>query len=227
VFSLRELDAIGLDAYYERGVYTSAESFFGLMCDTMFDPGDGWRISGVARWKKPVFITEYGGGWREKSKAHLEVEHRSGAWLALVTGEAASPMLWWHEWVDQQDEWQPYGAIHRFIAGEDLRGDGSSAQLLAGGGGRGELRVQAWRRLGRVLAYAQDLSWAHDFDHPPRCADAWIELSAHADPGTVHYEWWDPDLGVVIGSGRIEHNGGPLRLQAPTFSGHIALKAWR
>jgi hypothetical protein len=226
VFGIPELDAIGLDAYYERGVYTSAETFYGLMCDTMFDPGDGWRVSGVGRWKKPVFVTEYGGGWREKSSAHLELEHRCGAWLALVTGEAASPMLWWHEWVDQQDEWKPYGAIRRFIAGEDLRGDGKSAQLRAGGVA-GELRAQAWRRPGRVLAYAQHLGWPRDPEHPPQCANAWIEIGAQAEPGTVHYEWWDPDLGVVVASGQVEHQGGPLQLQAPAFAGHIALKAWR
>jgi hypothetical protein len=227
LFSIKELDAIGLDAYFQPGVYTSAESLFGLMVDTMFDPGDGWRVSGVARWRKPVFITEYGGGWQEKSTTKLEIEHRTGAWLALVTGEAASPMLWWHEWVDQTGAWAPYGAIHRFIAGEDLRGDDAASTALATEPNGGRLWCRAWQRRGRILGYVQDGDWAATYGEAAQRTGDHLVLGASVRAGRLHIDWWDADRGEHLGATDIDHPGGRLVVPLPTFRGHLAFKAWR
>lgn len=223
--SIPELDAIGLDAYFQPGVYTSAESLFGLMRDTMLDPGDGWRVSGCARWRKPVFVTEYGGGWREANKATLAAEHRSGAWLALVTGEAAAPMLWWHEWVDQTDAWAPYHAIRAFLQGEDLRGEaGESVSLVCEGGE--ECWAQAWRRPGRMLVYLQDATWGRTAKASLHQGGA-LELSPSAGPGRMHVQWWDADRGIVTAESVLTHAGGRLLVPIPDFRGQIALKVWR
>ena len=227
VVQVAQLDAIGLDAYFQPGVYTHAESLFGLMVDTMFDPGDGWRVSGVAKWNKPVFITEYGGGWKEASKQTLAIEHRSGAWLALVTGEAASPMLWFHEWVDQTGAWAPYGAIARFIAGEDLRGEGAASATLVTEPASGRLWAQAWCRHGRMLGYVQDAQWATDHTEPALRSGDRLVLGNAIAAGTMNIAWWDADRGVVIRTDTITHPGGRLEVTMPDFSAHLAFKAWR
>ncbi len=225
--SIPQLDAIGLDAYFQSGVYTNAESLFGLMVDTMSDPGDGWRVSGCAKWRKPVFITEYGGGWTEKSKAKLEIEHRCGAWLALVTGEAASPMLWWHEWVDQADRWAPYGAIQRFLVGEDLRGVGATSATLETVPAAGRLWAQAWQRHGRMLGYVQDGDWGAAYGEPARRSGDALVLGASIQAGRMHLQWWDADRGRILGAVDFDHDGGRLVVPMPRFQGHIAFKAWR
>ncbi len=225
--SIPQLDAIGLDAYFQPGVYTSAESLFGLMIDTMYDPGDGWRVSGCAKWRKPVFITEYGGGWKEKSKETLAIEHRSGAWLALVTGEAASPMLWWHEWVDQTNAWAPYGAIARFIAGEDLRGDRAASATLETLPSSGRLWAQAWQRHGRMLGYVQDGDWGATHCEPAHRSGDRIVLGHNIGAGQVHIQWWDADHGRIVSTDDLAHLGGPLTVAMPPFQAHIAFKAWR
>ena len=39
----------------------------------------------------------------------------------MVNGYAAGPMLWWFEWVDQNERWGTYRALQAYLSGEDLR----------------------------------------------------------------------------------------------------------
>jgi len=219
LFSSPFLDAIGLDSYYAPNVYTHASNLSGLMVDAMLDPERGVLVL-----HKPVFVTEYGGGFHNMNHDELGVEHRTGAWLALVTGEATSPMLWMHEWVDQNNQWRPYGAIGRFIAGEDLRGAQAATVTLSASD---PLWAQAWERPGLVLAYIQDQRWAHAYAPQGPVAGGLLTIGEAVPAGTLAYEWWDCDGGVVRSRGLLRHGGGALRLVVPTFHEHIALKLRR
>ena len=219
LFSSPYIDAIGLDSYYAPNVYTHASNLSGLMVDAMLDP-----YRGVLVLDKPVFVTEYGGGFHNMNHDELGVEHRTGAWLALVTGEATSPMLWMHEWVDQNNQWRPYGAISRFIAGEDLRGTNAATVTLQASD---PIWAQAWQRPGLVLAYLQDQRWAHAYAPQGPVADGVLTIGESVPAGTLAYEWWDCDSGMIISHGMQHHSGGALRLQVPTFQAHIALKLRR
>jgi len=219
LFSSPFLDAIGLDSYYAPNVYTHASNLSGLMVDAMLDPDHGVLVL-----DKPVFVTEYGGGFHNMNHDELGVEHRTGAWLALVTGEATSPMLWMHEWVDQNNQWRPYGAISRFIAGEDLRGAHAATVTLQASD---PIWAQAWERPGLVLAYLQDQRWAHAYAPQGVVAGGVLTIGADVPAGTLAYEWWECDNGVVVSHGLSHHGGGALRLAVPSFHEHIALKLRR
>ncbi len=222
LFSSPELDIVGLDAYFAPGVYTHASNLAGLLIDTMEDPDRG-----LAMLQKAVLVTEYGGGFHEINHDKLGVEHRTGAWLALVTGEAASPMLWWHEWVDQHNQWAPYGAIARFITGEDLRGNGGhSMQLATSASDSRPLWARAWIRPGLMLGYIQDGAWA--LDYRPHGLVPGGSLTLGSIPGgPIEQEWWNADTGIRTASQLLHHPGGVLTLAIPPFTDHLAFKLHR
>lgn len=179
-----------------------------------------------AKHGRPVVISEYGGGFMG-SPTLIDVDHRMGAWAALVSGYAAAPLLWWHEWVDQNGRWQPYRAIRAFIAGEDLRGaDCRSVRLPAEAAGA-ELWCAAAVRPGRMLGYVVDLGWARPALAEPPSRTARIVVGEGVRPGRVRIAWWDADGGSEIASEEIDHPGGALALTTPAFRGHLAFKLTR
>jgi len=221
IVSLPGIDLILVDAYHKRGTYTEADSLAGLMTETIFD-----RRMGLGRHRKPVFATEYGGGWQDSRLGKLQVEHATGAWLALVCGHAGAPMLWWREWVDQFGYWQPYRAIRAFLAGEDLRGPEARSLALTATSPAGPLWARVWARPGRMLAYIQCRTWTTTYAPPSEHAAAQLNCGT-VRAGPMAVAWWDADSGQVLRTDRIEHAGGPLILPVPSFRGHIAAKLTR
>jgi len=212
VARLPGLDFITIDAY--RGGGAAAP----LLAESLLRPS--W-VKG-----KPVLVSEYGGDWSACPEPRMRADHASGAWVALVTGHAGSPMLWWHEWVAQKGGWAPYGAIRRFLAGEDLRGKEASSIAVQLEPSR-DLWARAWRRPGRLLGYVCDLAWATDGGAGSRRAGITLRVGDQIAPGTMTVTWWDADLGTVGSAENIIHSGGPLRIAIPTFQRHVAFKLVR
>jgi hypothetical protein len=215
------IDYLCIDAYRaphaDEGGWTSIA---GLLADST----DGNR-RGLRRYGKPVLVTEYGGGAKEGPEEVREADLATAAWVGLVSGHAGAPMCWWWEWVDQGGRWQSFGAIRRFIAGEDLRGPNATAAELKCQDGR--LWARAWTRPGRMLAYVQDVEWASGRSGGNRIEGASVRLGAAVAPGAITCEWWDADRGVVREHIVIQHPGGPLTLPVPAFARHCAVKVWR
>nr|MBA3687050.1 hypothetical protein [Planctomycetota bacterium] len=179
--------------------------------------------AGLAVHRKPTLVTEFGGNWDgAPSDAHMAMEHHCGPWAALVTGHAGAPMLWWFEWIDQHEEWSAYGAIVRFLAGEDLRG-GTKVSLDAGS----ELWARAISRPGRLLGYLFDRNWARQPAAARARGGERFNVGGSIAAGAMTVEWWDADTGTATGSRRIEHPGGALNLTAPTWRRHLAFKLLR
>jgi len=224
VAALSDLDFICIDAYHLAPDQEQGSDLAMLMANSV---GSGERRNDLARLHKPIYVTEYGGNWDACPPAQLEAEHASGAFLALVSGQAGAPMLWWFEWIDQGARYAPYRAITGFLAGEDLRdARGASVPLIATSL-NGELWARAWARPGRMLGYILDRSWgAHGGpaqDHP----DAQIEIGASIAAGTLQVSWWDADRGVLRRSETLTHPGGELTLVAPAIIRHLAEPAPR
>ena len=206
------LNFITIDAY--RGGGAAAP----LLAESLLRPS--WARG------KPVLVSEYGGDWSACAEPRMQADHASGAWVALVTGHAGSPMLWWHEWVAQKGGWAPYGAIRRFLAGEDVRGkDTSSIALTLQPSGN--LWARAWRRPGRLLGYVCDLNWATDGGAGSRCAGISLRVGDQIAAGAMTLAWWDADLGTTGTPIIINHSGGPLTISIPTFHRHVAFKLVR
>ena len=182
---------------------------------------------GLMQFNKPVLTTEFGGNWDACPKPQLLAEHASGPWAALVSGHAGSPMLWWFEWLDQGNYFTPYPAISRFIAGEDLRGSAARSIVLNAVSAHGSLWLRAWSRPGRLLGYVLDAEWGRQGGSAVNHSDARIEIGSNIAAGNMEIEWWDPNTGERLQTIKVQHPGGPLALQPPTFSQHIAFKLTR
>jgi hypothetical protein len=207
-----------IDAYKGDGT-----AIADLLCASTHDPlRPQLGLSGLG---KPVLVTEYGGSTGGTSRPRMAVEHAIGPWAGLVSGHAGAPMLWWFEWIDQEDRFGVYGAVNRFIAGEDLRGTEAHCAAPAASGA-GELWCRAWSRPGRMLGYLLDQAWGMGRGER-EVSGVTITIAADAHPGTMAVEWWDADQGAPIGRTALTHPGGTLELHPPAFRRHLAFKLMR
>ncbi|MBA3708403.1 MAG: hypothetical protein H0W83_06265 [Planctomycetes bacterium] len=215
VVSLPQLDFACIDAYYRRDILAD------VLMNSTLNPARG-----LARFGKPILVSEYGGREFGAPSAQLAAELACSGFASLVSGHAGMPMLWWWEWVDQGDRWAPYGAIARFIDGEDIRGTrAGSAKLYAIAAGR-ELWCHAWRRQGRILGYVLDPEWVKDGVREDDLSQGRLQAGV-IDAGGMAIEWWDADRGERLSSEHLDHLGGGLTLPMPTFRRHLAFKLIR
>ena len=216
--ALPGLTYLTIDAY--KGNETSIAD---LLCMSTLDPQHPG--AGLALLGKPVLVTEFGGSTGGTSRPRMAVEHAIGPWAGLVSGHCGSPMLWWFEWIDQEDRFGVYGAVNRFAAGEDLRG--ADARCIAlDTTGDDELWCLGWARPGRILGYLLDRRWSLG-GAEREIAHAVVRVGTNLAPGDMALEWWDAERGAVVGQTIIHHHGGPLELLAPAFHHHLAFKLMR
>lgn len=220
ICALDDIGYICIDAYH------APASDGGWLLADLLQEGLHSQPRGLARFAKPVLVTEFGGNWDAAPPPQLDAEHRSGPWAALVNGYAGSPMLWWFEWVDQQDRWSAYTGLARFLRGEDLRGSRAAAQVLRTSAGHAVWSA-CWSRPGRRLGYLLDRAWGASGDDARAWTAVTVEHGAQVPPGPVEVEWWDPDRGEVVERRAWEHPGGALTVTAPSFQRHLAFKLWR
>ncbi len=219
---VKGIDYLTIDSYRNADRTGAWSSLADLLANSTQDP-----LRGIFHYKKPCLVTEYGASSSAAPDWCISIDHRCGPWIALVCGHAGSPMLWWWEWVDQGNRWKPYGAIRRFIAGEDLRGTDATGTGLNASGSHGALWCRAWVRPGRLLAYVRDKSWGITGDSATLISSAWIDIGDQVLAGNIQIEWWDCDSGNMLTSETLHHPGGNLRLICPEFTGHIAFKLIR
>lgn len=223
VAELPGLDYICIDAY--RGAKRSGGEWRPLA--EILAESTQMAGRGLGRYRKPVLTTEFGASSGQAPESCREIDHRIGFWCGLVSGHGGSPMNWWWEWVDQGGRWAPFGAIRRFLAGEDLRGaEARSVELLCLPS-EGRLWCRAWARPGRILGYLLERRWGAMGGAAPRIEGALVEVGGAVAGGLVHVAWWDADRGQVVAEREVLHPGGLLRLPVPAFDGHLAFKVWR
>ena len=213
------IDFLTIDAYKEDDTLIAD-----LLCRSTRDPLA--RGQGLAWTKKPVLTTEFGGSAMATSRARLRAEHAIGPWAGLVAGHAGSPMLWWFEWIDQEDRFAVYGAINRYLAGEDLRDPRAQTIAPVASADGGPLWCRAWSRPGRLLGYVLDRQWGLG-EPPTPISGATILIGDEVKPGAMTVEWWDADHGTVLEHRGFSHPGGRLELHPATFAKHLAFKLTR
>ncbi len=182
---------------------------------------------GLRKYGKPVLVAEFGGWWGGSSVQRMRAEHASGPWIGLVTGHAGSPLLWWFELIDQENRFGIYGALGRFLVGEDLRGKiADSAVFDATAPGGSELWCRAWTRPGRILGYLLASEWGRS-DNETTISDATITIGETIPGGAMTIEWWQADEGRLLSRTDFTHPGGKLVLTPPVWSRHLAFKLIR
>ncbi len=212
------IDYLCIDAYRHANANGAWRLLADILSDSTVYPGRG-----LAMYGKPILTTEFGAGSGASPEPCRLVDHLTGAWAALVSGHAGAPMLWWFEWVDQGERWQPFIAIRSFIGGEDLRG-GRSAALDAT---PDDLWARCWVRQGRLLGYLLDRRWGADGSAHGEIAGATVTIGGQVGAGSLRLEWWNADSGELMSTREFYHPGGALALSAPTFARHIAFKLGR
>lgn len=220
ICALSGIDYLCLDAYRRARRDRDSTPLAEILAGSIHDPARG-----LSRFGKPVMVTEFGAGSGVSPEDFRAVDHQIGAWIGLVSGHAAAPMLWWWEWVDQGERWRPYGAVRRFLAGEDLRGPAAQSLVIEARAPAQRLWSRAWVAPGRMFGYVLESGWGAHGGTAPEIAAAELRLAGGLDPGVLQVEWWDPDRGIVLATGGTQtHPGGSLMLRPPPFSGHLAWK---
>jgi len=213
MLALPEIHFTALNAYHGTDQFSAD-----LVWRSAQDPNQGRASVG-----QPVMIVEYGGQSSAGQHEVVLAGHQSGGWGALVGGLGGSPWLWWWEWVDQHEHWQPYRALRSFIAGEELRG--GSAEILQVQ--PATLWARSWRVDDRRLGYLVDSSWGRNGGE----GEAWdavaVQLAEPVEAGSWVVAWWDADQGRELLRQHIWHPGGALHLQTPAWRRHLAFKFWR
>ncbi len=218
---LAEMDVIAIDAYHQ-GHFLPQLLYYSSLHEHR----------GLAQYNKPLIVTEFGGNWDACPIPQLKAEHASGFWVALMSGHASSPHLWWFEWVDQENLWLPFRAMQRFLLGEDLRNPKARSVKLdlrhandSSVGNR--IWSRAWAQPAYILGYCIDYDWGNHGRAQPLHSDIQIVISKNAKAGEMNLEWWDPSLGTCIEAVQIKHPGGALRISMPPFRRHLAFKLKR
>jgi len=222
IAGLPGIDYLCLDAYRRARADQDPTPLVDILAGSLSDPNRG-----LARFAKPVVVTEYGAGSGESPEDFRAVDHLTGAWIALVSGHAAAPMLWWWEWVDQGGRWAPYGAIRRFLADEDLRGSEARSVVLLAEAPDVRLWCRTWIRPGHALGYLLEINWGARGGRPPTVAGSVIRVSDQVEAGMLRVSWWDADSGLRLSQTDLDHPGGVLELHPEPFAGHVGWKIER
>ena len=222
IAALPDLGYLCLDAYRRARAEQDPIPLVDILAGSLHDP-----TRGLLRFAKPVIVTEFGASSGESPADFRAVDHLIGGWTGLVSGHAAAPMLWWWEWVDQGGRWAPYGAVRRFIAGEDMRGSDASSVALVSESPDQRLWCRAWIRPGRALGYVLASGWGARGGEPPLVAGATIRIADVVEAGRLDIQWWDADQGVMLSVSEVAHPGGAFVLQPPAFRGHLVWKVLR
>lgn len=220
IIKLATMDVGCLDAYHWDSLFRKSY-LYNKLTNSMIHPRQG-----LNHLMKPIVVTEFGGSPFAAKPKKLLAEHRSGPWIGLVSGHGMSPFLWWYEWVDQNNYWQPYRAVQAFIQGEDLRGDKSRTVALSNSS-ETEVWTRAWVKPGCLLGYCLDKQWSHSGGNGKLHGNLQITFGEQIRAGSFSIEWWDASQGLIIKKHTLKHDGGRLTISAPDFRKHLALKCKR
>lgn len=217
VAALPGIDFLCFNAYHDPA------NQGGIVLAELFSQSVAKRALG--QYRKPLLCTEFGGQYNGCPEPQMVAEHASGPWCALVCGLTGAPMLWWYEWIDQGGRLAPYGALSRFIAGEDLRDPRADSAIM--GTTEPGVWARGWARPGRVLGYLLDLRWQADGSTQPAHAATHLTIGEQVPAGAMSLSWWDADRGVLLAEQAIDHPGGALVLTPPAWRNHLAFKLAR
>jgi hypothetical protein len=181
------------------------------------------------RYGKPFFITEYGGAWHGTSEPGLEADLHCGIWATYMTSAAATPLLWWFDFIDRRDLYWHYRALANFARGEDRRDKalrvGSPAVVRSPPGRALKALSYAGRTRGYAWVYATE-PMARYPEEPVVISGARVRFDEVAD-GPWRIEYWDTVEGVAFRSELVEARDGKLEVALPEFRNDVALKLRR
>ncbi|MEW6359431.1 MAG: DUF5060 domain-containing protein [Planctomycetota bacterium] len=180
--------------------------------------------------RKPYFISEFGGDWEPEMDAQdvRGVTLHAGLWAAFMTPSAGNAMPWWWDTaIDLNDVYDHWTALAAFAHGEDRRNKGHKmvhAALPLSGGQK--LEIQGLLCKTELLLWIYDPAKIQNLASPEYTkipAGAYIWLVGMAE-GEYDIEFWDTYTGVEIESVAKRSDLGRLKVVFPEAAKDIACK---
>ncbi len=213
VASIPGIDYISLDAY--RGNINIVPVLYATSRE-------------LARFHKPVLVTEYGGSAWGAPLTRLEADLHAGIWSAYMTNLTGSPLLWWFMYIDRHNKYPHYRALANFARDEDRRNRGLDMAEPAVTGPTAQAPPVS------AIALKNDRSayvWVYDKRSASEMPAPGNEFEHHGlavtlkglRPGGYTVEFWDTYSGKIIRETSKVVEGSAV-IHLPSFKNDIALK---
>lgn len=176
-----------------------------------------------AQFKKPTFITEFGGRNAVESPHVLQMDLHCGIWASYVSPTGATPLFWWFHFVEDEDQYYHYRALAAFDGGLDRRG----LKLVpvetqfSGDGGLLKGQCLAGPTMARLWVYDKDLPREKQKFDPVQGAK--VTFSG-LKPGAYRVEFWNTYTGKIEKAERLRVYAATATLSLPPFVKDLACK---
>jgi hypothetical protein len=191
-----------------------------------------WIPQRVADYDRPALFAELGvdssSGEATRAADPDGIGVHDGLWAAPMVGSFGTAMTWWWDTlVDvEPDRYYPmFGSVARFLSGVDWDQEGFAPAVASATSAATARPLTVHGLVGarRALLWVKDQ--AYQWYSPARVpiADAALTLDGLA-PGAWCGAWWDTWAGAEVGAPVRVDGGSPARLDAPTFTGDVALR---
>jgi len=177
----------------------------------------------MGRYGRPVIVGEWGGDWMANPVHALNGELHSGTWSSMMTPMAGSTGFWWWLHIHFNERYDVYGAVARFLEGEDRRGLGLRQIRATFEGNAAGLHATVLGNDRRADAYICHTQHAFRPGSAPAVKGARLVLPK-MKPGMYVVEFWDTVKGEPTGRKAAPSVAGSLKILLPTIKGDIALK---
>lgn len=217
IVTLPEIDYVVVDAYRQKG------SIIPLLLNTYQSCG---------AYGKPSFVTEYGGSpWATSADQViplLKADLHGGLWATYMTPSASTPLLWWFEFIDHQNQYFQFKALANFARGEDRR----NKNLEIGQASVQANTVSLWR-LNALTLKSRDRAYLWIFDRmameqwPASGEEArFKDVKIHVPdlkPGEYLVEVWNTMTGEIQETATVKGSGS-VSVSLPEFTTDCAVK---
>ncbi|MBM4037881.1 MAG: DUF5060 domain-containing protein [Planctomycetes bacterium] len=180
---------------------------------------------------KPIIVTEYGGhGPFGSHHAILRAHLHAGIWSTYMTHTAGTPLLWWFQFIESDDQYWNFKALAAYHKGEERRGEGLVTRVLTADSfpsPHHDLAALALQGQSKAYVWVYSTSAMERMPSPqmaPRFKDISLRLTG-LNPGKYRVEVWDTYKGGLIGQpSELATVGSSLTIPLPEFRTDCALK---
>ena len=180
---------------------------------------------------KPIIVTEYGGhGPFGSAPTILRAHLHAGMWATYMTHTAGTPLLWWFQFIESDDQYWHFKALAAYHKGEERRGEGLVTRVLTADSfpkPHYDLAALALQGQSKAYVWVYSQSSMEKMPSPqmaPRFKDISIRLTG-LNPGKYRVEVWDTYKGGLVGQpSEIATTGSSLTIPLPEFRTDCALK---
>ena len=175
---------------------------------------------------KPVMVTEYGGSPFGSTIPALRADLHAGIWSSYMTHTAGTPLLWWHQFIDADDQYWNFKALAAYHKGEDRRGKGFAKGTVSFPTTQSDLAAMALQttREAYVWVYSTTAALRMPTLSSARTYSGVTVRLRNFQPGKYRVEVWDTHKGTIIATLEAPCANGYLTLPLPPFRIDCALK---